>query len=238
MHVCYSFFMLMELAFECSRTKMKSWVEWMWVIIILTTKQWGYNPACGMKMIGKPEVDLLRPTGLNPPLFHHSTNSMLLVLLTLLKMIFWTPSKSRGSSGCKRTTWYTIIVETPRYYSRRCLHNANEPSRSEIASLHQLIHLMNYPCPTPPTILIMLDYTHYFTHSSAIIITYFYKCMNALLQRKEADNPMFILFSYQYTHWQLFAFFNGHNLVFFSFFSDTCTFSQNYWIRLEFRFSL
>ena len=201
MHVCYSFFMLMELAFECSRTKMKSWVEWMWVIIILTTKQWGYNPACGMKMIGKPEVDLLRPTGLNPPLLHHSTTSMLLVLLTLLKMIFWTPSKSRGSSGCKRTTWYTIIVETPRDYSRRCLDNANEPSWSEIASLHQLIHLMNYPCPTPPTILIMLDYTHYFIILPQLLLHISTNAWMHYYKKKEADASMFILFSYHYTYW-------------------------------------
>ena len=163
----------MELEFECSRTKMKSWVEWMWVIIILTTKQWGYNPACGMKMIGKPEVDLLRPTGLNPPLLHHSTTSMLLLLLNLLQRRFWTLSKSRGSSGCERITWYTIIVERPRYSLRGCLQNANGPSPSDIASLHRLIHLMNSPCPTPPTILIMLYYVYSFILFSTIIITYF-----------------------------------------------------------------
>ena len=102
--------------------------------------------------------------------------------------MFWTPSKSRGSSGCERTTRYTVIVETPRDSLRGFLQNANETSPLDVASLHRLIHLMNSPFPTPPTILILLYYVHSFILFSTIIITYFYKCMNALLQRKEADN--------------------------------------------------
>jgi len=103
---------------------------------------WGYIPVCGMLMTGPQEVDLWRQIG-------HKLHSQLPTETSMLKLAYgllehhlvvpvllnpvvahhgfrrsWTPQANRGWNGCRGTTWYTTIAQTPSVFHRVFLPNA------------------------------------------------------------------------------------------------------------------
>ena len=75
-------------------------------------------------------------------LLHPSAIIMLqLLLLTWPQRMFWTPTKSRSSSGCKITIWSPITVLTPRGFPREC------PQNEPWTQLYRQVDGFSIPCP-------------------------------------------------------------------------------------------
>ena len=113
------------------------------------TRQWRYTPASGMLMTGPQGVDLSRQIGHKLlSLLHTETSTQMLafgplghllvvqvvhllppqvVMLGSLKR--WTQQAKRGSTGCKRITWFTTTARTQSDFLKAFLQNALPQTR-------------------------------------------------------------------------------------------------------------
>ena len=121
------------------------------------TSPWGYTPVSGMLMTGQQEAGLWRQTGAK----HHSLpptgTSMLMLVCGLLDHLLaakipvllpptlgstrsWTLQAKRSSSGCRRTTWFTITAQTQSVSHRAFLLNALPQTTPRKSTAHVAIH--------------------------------------------------------------------------------------------------
>lgn len=115
-----------------------------------------YTRAFGTRKIGRQEADLWRqigakhlsllPTGASMPIrLVSGLLAPLLAAQTLTRTPTiqalscshknWTPQANKGSNGCRRITWFTIIARTQNDSHKAFLQNARQPKNPRVEVL-------------------------------------------------------------------------------------------------------